>query len=574
MRAMTERARVLVLILILTIGLLLVTGITIGILYRTAFLEETARLVETAQSQARLIEAVGRYDAVHSTDFPGGSDAATLQQIVDAHLEYEGFGETGEFTLARKEGDLIVFVLKHRHSRVDQPEPVPFDSELAEPMRRALSGQSGTVVGLDYRGATVLAAFEPVDLLDLGIVAKIDLEEVRRPFWKAGLLAVGFSLLMVLTGAALLVRVSNPLIVELEERSLQLEEMVAALSVSEDRFRKTFELAGAGIAQVSLDGNFINVNTRFCEITGFTLEEIKDLTFQEITHPDDLDTDLEYVRQLLTGEIDRYTMDKRYFRKDASEIWVNLSVSLVHDDDGNPGHFIAVVHDISARKKVEAAVKRSLDEKEVLLREIHHRVKNNMQVISSLLSLQAARIDDTRLNELFQESKSRVRAMALIHEILYDSGDLSRIDFKDYVTRLSTGLTRMFGADGRQVRLSVEADDITLGIDDMVPCGLAIGELISNCLKYAFPDGRDGRIDIRATMTPEGETKLVVSDDGVGMPEGLDIRNTNTMGMGLVVSLVEKQLRGRLELVSDQGTRFTMVIPKSTKIAGPPAAGS
>jgi len=569
MRAMTDRARVLVLILIMTMGLLLVTGITIGILYSAAFNEEKARLTETAQGQARLIEAIARYDTVHSTEFPGGSGAATLQQVVDAHREYRGFGETGEFTLARKEGGLIVFVLEHRHTQVQQPEPIPFDSNLAEPMRRALSGQSGTVVGLDYRGATVLAAYEPVAVVNLGIVAKIDLEEVRRPFWRAGLLAVGFSLLVVFSGAALLVRVSNPLVIELEERSRQLEEMVAALSESEERFRTTVEIAGVGIAQVSLEGRFVGVNPRLCEIIGYTEEEIMCLSFQEITHPDDIDTDLEYARQLLSGEIERYAMDKRYFHKDGSVIWVNLTGSLVRDDHSNPIHFIAVVEDMTARKDAEAAIKRSLNEKEVLLREIHHRVKNNMQVISSLLSLQAAKIDDTRLSALFQESKSRVRAMALIHEILYDSGDLSSIDLKKYIARLSTGLTRMFGADARRVRLDVKADDIALGIDEMVPCGLAISELISNSLKHAFPDDREGRIEIHATKASGGGIRLVVADDGVGMPEGLDIRNTKTMGMGLVVSLVERQLRGRLDLAHDRGTRFTIVIPESSKITGP-----
>ena len=568
MRAMTDRARVLALIMIMTMGLLLVTGITIGILYRAAFSEEKARLVETAQSQASMITAVARYDSVHSSEFPGGSRAATLQQIVDAHREYEGFGQTGEFTVARREGDLIVFVLKHRHTQVQQPEPVPFDSDLAEPMRRALSGESGTVVGLDYRGATVLAAYEPVDVLDLGIVAKIDLEEVREPFWRAGLLAVGFSLFVVLAGALLLFRVSNPLITELQIRTGLLEETVTALTESEERFRTTFELAGVGIAQVSLDGCFADVNPRICEITGYSSEEIKGLTFQDITHPDDLDTDLEYARQLLAGEIDRYSLDKRYFRKDASVIWVNLTGSLVRDAAGKPLHFIAVVEDISGRKDAETTVRRSLDEKEVLLREIHHRVKNNMQVISSLLSLQAAKIDDARLNKLFRESQSRVRAMALIHEILYDSRDLSRIDLKSYISRLATSLKRMYGADSGRVRLTVESAAITLGIDDMVPCGLAISELISNSLKYAFPDGRDGRIDILVNKAPDGGIELIVGDDGVGMPEGLDYRNTNTMGMGLVVSLVERQLGGSLELDRTQGTRFKIVIPGSTGNAG------
>jgi two-component sensor histidine kinase len=175
--------------------------------------------------------------------------------------------------------------------------------------------------------------------------------------------------------------------------------------------------------------------------------------------------------------------------------------------------------------------------------------------------LQASNIDDERLHKLFQESQSRVRAMALIHEILYDSDDLSSIDLRKYVSRLATSLTRMYGADAGQVRLNVESDDITLRIDDMVPCGLAISELISNSLKYAFPDGREGEINLRVTSTPDGGVKLVVRDDGIGLPAELDIRTTHTMGMGLVVGLVEKQLGGRLELDRTHGTCFTITIP-------------
>jgi len=137
------------LIAIMTAVSLIVTLVTITTLYRTAINEETARLVETAQSQARLIEAVARFDIIYSTDYPGGPEAATLDQITDAHEHYAGFGETGEFTLSRKEGDKMVFLLSHRHSDLEKPKPVPFNSELAAPMRFALSGKSGTVIGPD-----------------------------------------------------------------------------------------------------------------------------------------------------------------------------------------------------------------------------------------------------------------------------------------------------------------------------------------------------------------------------------------------------------------------------------------
>ncbi len=219
---MPERKRVLSLILIMATASLIVAAITISMLYRTAFEEEQARLVETAQSQARLIEAVTRFDAIHSRDYPEGPEEATLSQIIDAHKHYKGFGRTGEFTLARREGEDIVFLLSHRHYDLENPKPVPFDSEIAEPMRRALSGLSGTVVGLDYRGKVVLAAHEPVGELNFGIVAKIDLAEIRAPFVRAGLIAGGFAILVVLAGVFLFLRISNPMIKRLEENTVEL----------------------------------------------------------------------------------------------------------------------------------------------------------------------------------------------------------------------------------------------------------------------------------------------------------------------------------------------------------------
>ncbi len=223
---MGERKRLFLLVLIMTTVSLVVAGITIYVLYGTAFEQQRERLVEAAQSQARLIEAIARFDAARAQtnpeSYPGGPAVATLSQIIDAHSHYKGFGETGEFTLARRAGDDIFFLLRHRHFDLDQPKSVPLDSELAEPMRRALSGLSGTVVGLDYRGETVLAAHEPVAELGFGIVAKIDLAEIRAPFIRAGLMAICAALLVVFVGAVVFLRVSNPIVKRLEERTAEL----------------------------------------------------------------------------------------------------------------------------------------------------------------------------------------------------------------------------------------------------------------------------------------------------------------------------------------------------------------
>jgi PAS domain S-box-containing protein len=370
--------------------------------------------------------------------------------------------------------------------------------------------------------------------------------------------------LVAVGGAALLARVSNPMIVQLEERSRHLEKVVTALAGSEERFRETFELAAVGISQVALDGGFIRVNRQFGEIVGYTAEELLQLTFQEITHPEDLEVDLENVGKVLAGEIDQYSMEKRYVRKDASIVWVSLTVSLARDESGNPRHFIAVIEDTTRHKRAELAVKDSLREKEVLLREIHHRVKNNMQVISSLLNLQSRNIEDPNLRKMFQESQSRVRAMALIHEVLYGSDDLSRIDLEDYVSKLAKSLTRMYGADASRIRLEVVGNGVTLEIDDTVPCGLVISELLSNSFKYAFPDGRPGEISINAVATDDDRIVLTVRDDGVGIPDDVDIRHTESMGMGLVTGLVENQLGGQLELDRTGGTCFTIVFSRES----------
>lgn len=221
---MSERNRMFLLIMIMIATCSIVTGASMWILYGTAFDVERQRLVETAQSQARLIEAVARFDAIYSKGYPHGTTAATLSQITDAHKNYKGFGKTGEFTLARREGDNIVFLLSHRHYDLDSPKPVRFDSELAEPMRLALSGQSGTVVGLDYRGKDVLAAYEPVAELNSGIVAKIDLSEIQAPFLRAILLAIGIMILFVSGCTALFLRIFNPIIRHLEENATELQK--------------------------------------------------------------------------------------------------------------------------------------------------------------------------------------------------------------------------------------------------------------------------------------------------------------------------------------------------------------
>jgi hypothetical protein len=196
-------------------------------LYRIAIKEETLRLIEAATSQARLIEAIARFDKKYSNDYPHGAREATISQIKDAHSKYRGLGSTGEFTLSEKENNQIVFLLSHRHYDLDKPKPVPWNSNLAEPMRLALSGKSGVIIGLDYRGEKVLAAYEPVAELDLGIVAKIDLAEVRAPFVRAGIITGIIAAVLIVLGVSLFFKVTNPILKGLNDTVDKLQKALA-----------------------------------------------------------------------------------------------------------------------------------------------------------------------------------------------------------------------------------------------------------------------------------------------------------------------------------------------------------
>jgi signal transduction histidine kinase len=235
---MSEKKRVLLLVLIMAVACLAVTATTIAVLYRTTFEEQRDLLVAIARNHARLLEQIARFDAAHNRDYPGGTANAALDQIIEAHRQFSGIGHTGEFTLGRREGNNIIILVSDRNRNSIPVKPIPMRSKLAEPMRRALLGQSGSLVGLDYRGVTVLAAYEPVAVLNWGIVAKVDLTELQFPFARAGMLAMAIATIVVLVGTLFFIRITNPIIKQLQEHSQYLAKLVASLQQSEESLRK------------------------------------------------------------------------------------------------------------------------------------------------------------------------------------------------------------------------------------------------------------------------------------------------------------------------------------------------
>ncbi|MBM4240361.1 MAG: sensor histidine kinase, partial [Euryarchaeota archaeon] len=213
-----------------------------------------------------------------------------------------------------------------------------------------------------------------------------------------------------------------------------------------------------------------------------------------------------------------------------------------------------MTRDITAEKKAEEDLKKALAEKEILLKEIHHRVKNNLMIISSLLNLQSQYIEDEETLEVFKKSQTRAQSMALIHEKLYGSDDLKSINFSEYIQKLASDIFKTYLSDNGNIKLNLQVEDHDLDINTTIPLGLIVNELISNCIKYAFPYGKKGEINVEFLLT-DGTFVLEVSDNGVGFPNGLDFRETKSLGLQLVNSLTN-QIDGSIEMCSNGGTKF------------------
>ena len=456
---------------------------------------------------------------------------------------------------------------------------------------------------------------------------------------------------------------------------------IARLEESEQRFRAAFDAAATGMALVAPDGRWLRVNRSVCQMLGYDAETLLAMTFQMVTHPDDVDIDLSQVRRMLAGEIDYFELEKRYRHALGHIVWARLSVALVRDDAGAPLYFVSQMQDVSEAKRVEDALRASetlaraelrarleserrfraifdhtfqftgllapdgsvletnatalafagltrdqvigkllweapwwraettprirdavgraaagefvrfevevlgagdttmvidfslkplldelgrvamlipegrdvtdikraerrleasLEEKEILLKEIHHRVKNNMQVVSSLLQLQSRYTKDPEATAMFRESQDRIRSMALIHEKLYKTKDLSRVDFADYLHTLGEMMSRSYGGTRAGVRIVVEASPAHLGVDTAIPVGLILNELVTNAMKHAFTESMSGSVTIRFSGEGERRYQLVLEDDGIGLPSTFSLEADTTLGLRLLRILTEQ----------------------------------
>ncbi|MET0344384.1 MAG: PAS domain S-box protein [Polyangiales bacterium] len=363
---------------------------------------------------------------------------------------------------------------------------------------------------------------------------------------------------------------------------LEHSRMLTALRASEAQYRRIVETMHEGIWECDEHSVIRYVNRRMATMLGYEPSEMigkPNAMFVDRSVLDQLSEAFERRRRGVTE-----SFDLCFPRRDGAPLWTRVTTSPLMDASGRFVGAVALVADIDDRRKAEEALRmvnaqleqrvvqrtqqlqRSLSEKEVLLREIHHRVKNNLQVICSLLNLQAQSVGHSELTEILETSQGRVRSIALVHERLYQSKDLAEVDFHSYITTLTSDLGNTFAAALRNVSVHVTPTDVHLPIDVAVLCGLLVNELVSNALKHAFPSGRMGAVSI-ALRAEEQQLCLSVSDDGVGMPDGP--RRAGSLGLELV-QMLAAQLAATLRIDGGEGTRVSISFPRPRE---PSAAG-
>ncbi|MBT4263722.1 MAG: PAS domain-containing protein [Deltaproteobacteria bacterium] len=298
----------------------------------------------------------------------------------------------------------------------------------------------------------------------------------------------------------------------------------------------------------------------FFRICGYEPQSFEPLTKKgfEIIHPEDRDR----VTQIVEHSVKvrkPYSIETRIILPDGTIRWIHSSGNVLLGDNAEPERISGSFLDITDRKLAEEQVKANLKEKETLLQEIHHRVKNNMQVISSLLKLQSNSYDDERIKKPLLESQNRVKAMAAVHENLYKSKNLSSISILPFLKELTTSILASYQLSSENITLEIDSDEIFINLEQASPLGLIVNELVSNSLKHAFTDGHKGEIHINLKRVNEDHIHLCFSDDGIGLPVSLDWRNLDSLGLKLVLNLAENQLDGSIKMEVKNGTQFDII---------------
>lgn len=340
-------------------------------------------------------------------------------------------------------------------------------------------------------------------------------------------------------------------------RVIVIQENISEYQHLENRFRQAVESAPNAIVMVNASGTILMVNAQTELSFGYSRAEMVGQAVEILVPERFRAAHIGYRQAYLAHPVSRPMGVGRELygrRKDGTEFPVEIGLGLIENHEETL--VLSSIVDITERKSANDKLKEALNEKEMLLKEVYHRVKNNLQVVSSLINLQAGNVNNEETADLLKQSADRIKAMALLHEKLYHSKDLAKIDFNDYIRSLVDHLLFGYGAHPDKIKLSMKIDNVFLGVDTAIPCGLIVNELLSNALKHAFPGDRHGEIGIAFTQD-QGEYSLTIADNGIGLPNELDFKKSSSLGLQLVDTLTN-QLMGRMSLARTNGSAFTL----------------
>jgi len=330
------------------------------------------------------------------------------------------------------------------------------------------------------------------------------------------------------------------------------------LRKTEASYRELFDSARLGIFQVRPNGGFIDVNPEYARMFGYAspeefLAEVHDIAavFADPGRIGEIIAQMEAQPGLAIFE-------SSYRRRDGSTFLGRSRVKVLVDPSEASRIVQGIVEDITESRQAEEKIRRSLQEKETLLRELYHRTKNNMSVIIAMMNLQAGLAEDERLSRAFSDAEDRIHSMALVHEKLYEARDLSHVDLKEFIMSLLPLLMHSYGMAPGRISIETELDPVSVLIDTAIPCGMLLTELITNAFKHAFPSGRDGNIFVGLRREPDGLIRLEVSDDGVGVASGFDMEREGRIGGMTIYSLAQNQLGGKVSVAAGRGLAWTI----------------
>ncbi len=582
-----HRRRILgVSILTMSVIALVVSCTVLHFLYRAALDQRRTSLTETAESQARLIEAVARFDRLYSQeDHQEGAAAATISQIVDAHDTFSGIEETGEFTLAQLVGNEMVFLLKWRHAEGDQERRIPFTgSTRAEPMRRALSGESGTVVGLDYRGVTVMAAYEPVGELDLGIVAKIDLAEIRAPFIRSALLALGVGALFTLAGCFVMFSVNNPILMRVEN--------------SERQFRTLVQNIPGVSYRCLLDEHrtMLYMSDAVEELSGYPPSAFVDdpvMSFESLIHPEDRQRVRERVEEAVS-QGRSFTLEYRVQNRAGETVWVRERGRGVTCASTGTAWLDGAIFDITDRRNTEDELRSAREHadsanrtKSAFLANMSHELRTPMNAIIGYSEMLIENAEDEGQEDVIVDLEKIRSAGKHLLTLINDVLDLSKIEagrmeifaqtfdgdrMIDDVCAIAAPLIEK-NANRLVLERPMPLGEIT---SDLTKLRQVLFNLISNAAKFT----EDGTITLAARRLDTDELEFSVTDTGIGMTEAqlgglfqaFSQAEASTSakygGTGLGLALSRKLCRmlgGDITVTSEYGvgSTFTVRLPMS-----------